>query len=126
MRAVATKGKWAQGIRPRNFCWILTDQLAVATDTPAQILAKLVTVDGTGSGLDADLLDGHDSVYFATQAGLDTTPFPGGRLCYRFEEPVHRFQNIVADHMVGAPRVPPGDPVEALPMFPDAAAPRDD
>jgi hypothetical protein len=27
-------------------------------DTPAQILSKLATVDGTGSGLDADLLDG--------------------------------------------------------------------
>ncbi len=29
MSAVATKGKWAQGIRPRNFYWILADQLAV-------------------------------------------------------------------------------------------------
>ena len=58
------------------------------------------------------------------QAGLDTTPFPGGRLCYRFEEPVHRFQNMVADHMVGAPRVPPGDPVDTMPMFPGASAPR--
>jgi Collagen triple helix repeat (20 copies) len=27
-------------------------------DTPAQVLAKLLTVDGTGSGLDADLLQG--------------------------------------------------------------------
>jgi hypothetical protein len=29
MRLVATKGKWAQGIRPRNFHWIIKDQLAV-------------------------------------------------------------------------------------------------
>jgi hypothetical protein len=29
MRGVATKGKWAQGIRPRNFHWIIKDQLAV-------------------------------------------------------------------------------------------------
>jgi hypothetical protein len=29
MRGVATKGKWAQGIKPRNFYWIITDQLAV-------------------------------------------------------------------------------------------------
>lgn len=29
MSAVATKGKWAQGIRPRNFHWVMTDQLAV-------------------------------------------------------------------------------------------------
>jgi hypothetical protein len=26
---VAMKGKWAQGIRPRNFAWILKDKLAV-------------------------------------------------------------------------------------------------
>lgn len=29
MRSVAVKGKWAQGIRPRNFHWIIKDQLAV-------------------------------------------------------------------------------------------------
>ncbi|MBV9820465.1 MAG: aromatic ring-hydroxylating dioxygenase subunit alpha [Solirubrobacterales bacterium] len=51
------------------------------------------------------------------QAGLDSTPFPGGRLCYRFEEPLHRFQNMVADRMVGRRRVPPGDDVQSVPMF---------
>ena len=51
------------------------------------------------------------------QTGLDSTPFPGGRLCYRFEEPLHRFQNMVIDRMVGKRRVPPGDEVEAAPMF---------
>ena len=51
------------------------------------------------------------------QTGLDTTPFPGGRLCYRFEESLHRFQNMVIDRMVGVHRVPPGDDVEAAPMF---------
>ena len=29
MSAVASKGKWAQGIRPRNFHWVIKDQLAV-------------------------------------------------------------------------------------------------
>lgn len=29
MTSVASKGKWAQGIRPRNFHWVLTDRLAV-------------------------------------------------------------------------------------------------
>ena len=29
MSAVASKGKWAQGIRPRNFHWVITDRLAV-------------------------------------------------------------------------------------------------
>jgi choline monooxygenase len=51
------------------------------------------------------------------QEGLATTPFPGGRLCYRFEEPLHRFQNMVIDRMVGVWRVPPGDAVESAPMF---------
>jgi choline monooxygenase len=43
------------------------------------------------------------------QAGLASTPFPGGPMCYRFEEPVHRFQNMLADRMVGVRRVPSGD-----------------
>lgn len=51
------------------------------------------------------------------QDGLDSTPFPGGRMCYRFEEPVHRFQNMVVDRMVGQRRVPGGDEVESMPMF---------
>jgi len=51
------------------------------------------------------------------QQGLDTTPFPGGRLCYRFEESLHRFQNMLIDRMVGKRRVPAGDEVENMPMF---------
>src|SRR4051812_8896923 len=51
------------------------------------------------------------------QAGLESTPFPGGRLCYRFEEPLHRFQNMIVDRMVGKRRVPPGDESETVPMF---------
>ena len=43
------------------------------------------------------------------QAGLETPEYPGGRMCYKFEEPVHRFQNMVADAMVGLRRIPPGD-----------------
>src|SRR3954454_17721462 len=51
------------------------------------------------------------------QAGLSSTPFPGGRLCYRFEESIHRFQNMVIDRMVGTRRVPPGDDADMVPMF---------
>jgi hypothetical protein len=43
---------------------------AGSPDTAAQVLAKLVTVDGTGSTLDADLLDGQDSSYYATAASV--------------------------------------------------------
>lgn len=38
-------------------------------DTAQQVLDKLVTVDGTGSGLDADLLDGSHASVFAPLAG---------------------------------------------------------
>lgn len=39
--------------------------------TATEILTKLKTVDGQNSGLDADMLDGHDTNYFATATQLD-------------------------------------------------------
>ncbi|MBQ9026868.1 MAG: collagen-like protein [Bacilli bacterium] len=42
------------------------------TDTPSQVLGKIKTVDGSNSGLDADLLDGFDSSYFAKAEDLTT------------------------------------------------------
>lgn len=45
---------------------------ATADMSAAEILAALLTVDGAGSGLDADLLDGNSSAAFAT-AGHDHT-----------------------------------------------------
>jgi hypothetical protein len=41
-------------------------------DTAAQVLAKLITVDGAGSGLDADLLDGQSSAFYASAASMTT------------------------------------------------------
>jgi choline monooxygenase len=51
------------------------------------------------------------------QEGLGARAYTGGRMCYRFEEPLHRFQNMVIDRMVGIRRVPPGDSAERMPMF---------
>jgi choline monooxygenase len=51
------------------------------------------------------------------QKGLAARAYPGGRLCFRFEEPVHRFQNMVIDLMVGRRRVPAGDVEEAVPQL---------
>ncbi len=42
-------------------------------DTAAQVLAKLVSVDGAGSGLDADLLDGTHASAFAKLSGATFT-----------------------------------------------------
>ena len=43
------------------------------------------------------------------QQGVVNAPYQGGRLCYHFEEPVHRFQNMIIDAMVGIRRIPAGD-----------------
>jgi len=41
--------------------------------TAADVLTKLLTVDGAGSGIDADLLDGNNSAAFALLAGAQFT-----------------------------------------------------
>ncbi len=43
------------------------------------------------------------------QKGLAASAYPGGRMCFRFEESIHRFQNIIIDLMTGTRRTPPGD-----------------
>jgi choline monooxygenase len=51
------------------------------------------------------------------QQGASNPAYEGGRMCYKFEEPLHRFQNMVIDHMVGSRHVPPGDDGEMVRMF---------
>jgi choline monooxygenase len=51
------------------------------------------------------------------QLGLADPAYTGGRMCYRFEESVHRFQNMVIDRVLGIRRVPEGDDVVQRPMF---------
>ena len=51
------------------------------------------------------------------QAGLSMQPYRGGRMCYHFEEPLHRFQNMLIDKMCGIDRIPDGDPEEQQQMF---------
>lgn len=46
----------------------ITDALLASAYTASDVLTKIKTVDGTGSGLDADLLDGLDSTAFARTA----------------------------------------------------------
>ena len=43
------------------------------------------------------------------QDGLRNPAFTGGLMCSEFEEPLHRYQNWLADKMCGIHRVPPGD-----------------
>jgi microcystin-dependent protein len=48
--------------------WIVA--VRAADYTAADVLTKIKSVDGTGSGLDADLLDGQSSAYYATATDL--------------------------------------------------------
>ena len=43
------------------------------------------------------------------QRGIQARAYQGGRMCFRFEESMHRFQNIVIDLRTGNQRTPPGD-----------------
>jgi choline monooxygenase len=54
------------------------------------------------------------------QDGLSNPVYEGGRMCYRFEESVHRFQNMEIDRILGIRRVPEGDEAQSVPMFPTA------
>jgi choline monooxygenase len=94
--------------------YLLTHPESTADGDTDQAVAQLASFWDSVNREDIDIVE-------RVQTGLDTTPFPGGRLCYRFEEPLHRFQNMVIDRMVGERRVPPGDDVEAAPMFADPA-----
>lgn len=55
-----------------NFATTVSTQISAKLDassyTANDVLTKLKTVDGTGSGLDADLLDGLQAINFATSA----------------------------------------------------------
>ena len=44
------------------------------------------------------------------QRGIERGRFKGGRLSPRFEEPLHRFYNMLADRFEGIDRCPEGDP----------------
>jgi choline monooxygenase len=74
-----------------------------------------------------DLVNRQDiEIVQRVQSGITNPTYTGGRMCYRFEEPLHRFQNMIIDRMVGINRVPPGDEDTMTPMFVSAktAGPR--
>ncbi len=81
------------------------------------LLTHPATVEGAGAGPALERLAGFwdevnredVDIVARVQRGVSTPGFPGGRMCYRFEEPLHRFQNMLIDRMVGVERIPPGD-----------------
>ncbi len=79
----------------------------------------------SGTGLDQleefwDLVNRQDvEIVERVQEGIQNPAYRGGRMCFRFEEPLHRFQNMVIDRMVGRQRIPGGDTETMTRMFPD-------
>ncbi len=49
---------------------VLAGKLDSSSYTAADVLAKLLTVDGSGSGIDADMLDGQTGSYYAAASAL--------------------------------------------------------
>ncbi|MEJ2885502.1 aromatic ring-hydroxylating oxygenase subunit alpha [Actinomycetospora aeridis] len=67
-----------------------------------------------------DLVNRQDiEIVERVQEGIENPAYRGGRMCFRFEEPLHRFQNMVIDKVVGVDRVPGGDEDTMTRMFPD-------
>lgn len=91
----------------------------------AMLLAPPDCVGGADAvaGLDQlesfwDLVNRQDlEIVERVQQGIANPAYEGGRMCYRFEEPLHRFQNMIIDRMVGVDRVPAGDDTTMSPMF---------
>lgn len=53
---------------------------ATADQTASEILTAIKTVDGAGSGLDADLLDGQQGSFYQNASNLNTGTIPDARL----------------------------------------------
>ncbi|EQC31573.1 hypothetical protein, variant 2 [Saprolegnia diclina VS20] len=57
-----------------------------------------------------DMTNNQDlSICERVQVGIKAKNYKGGRMTFRFEETIHRFQNMVADYMTGKPKIPTGD-----------------
>ena len=57
-----------------------TTLLRTSDYTAADVLTKIKTVDGSGSGLDADLLDGNDSAFYTNASNLSSGTVATARL----------------------------------------------
>ena len=51
------------------------------------------------------------------QRGLTSGGYTPGRLSPRFEEPLHRFHNMLADRFTGSTRIPAGDESDDQPLY---------
>jgi choline monooxygenase len=107
------------------FMMLMRPTSANHTSEQTYLLTNPESLDDEGSEAAIDeLMQFWDSVnredveiVGVVQRGMANTSYMGGRMCYRFEESVHRFQNLVIDRMLGVDRIPEGDQAEQVPMF---------
>lgn len=116
-----------------NHAFVLFNRPVAANRTveTAVLLAHPESLEGAGGDDTAedgveqlakfwDLVNRQDiEIVERVQAGIENPAYRGGRMCFRFEEPLHRFQNMVIDKVVGVDRVPGGDEETMTRMFPD-------
>ena len=103
---------------PNHSFFLLVHPLSAGrTAEVAYLLAPPESLDGSGVDESVeelvafwDTVNREDiEIVERVQRGLADPTYTGGRMCYRFEESVHRFQNMVIDRMLGVRRIPPGD-----------------
>ena len=81
----------ANQTRERTF--LLTPPVTLDNESYTSMLLELVKF--------WDMINTQDlSIVERVQLGLSNTAFTGGRMCHKFEEPLHRYQNWVADRML--------------------------
>ncbi len=100
--------------RSRECADMLVHPDVLATPGAERKIAAIHDFWGMVNGQDIEAVE-------RVQQGLLNRAYPGGRMCFRFEEPVHRFQNMVIGLMTGKLRIRPGDPEERMPV---SAAPK--
>ena len=82
--------------------FLLTPSGSLNNENNAKMFSELITF--------WDLINTQDlKIVERVQDGLKNPAFSSGKLSFEFEEPLHRFQNWIADKMCGIYRIPSGD-----------------
>ena len=122
------KTAWFHALFPNTFYFLMPDHIFVVVLSPdgpnrtVEHSALLVHPSVRDQGI-PDLekkLDNMMAFYDKTniedivacervQEGVESVAYEGGRFSFKFEETIHRFQNMCIDHMIGEPRIPAGD-----------------
>ena len=96
------KGRWAQGLEPRAFCWIIKDRLA-ASERPGGFARnhrkvrrqeELIWLIGHGFTRVVSLLDSPHNLHAYEEAGIPFAHFPLGRHDEWSDRLPHLYQEV--------------------------------